>query len=408
MVALFFSLISFCLQVTLVTNRLKLHFLKNTYRSERRVFKPRLTEEPQAKRRRITRKLVAWLFVERLTDQTGKPTGKGLCRLGCLAASGTERLTYAAPSTTHVERHLEAKHPTMLANFVKAQNNEQHVYQLEKEVDEANAKALQRIEKKVNDGNKFFRFVERGLEHKTQCDLELLLWAIANGVSRSPLNCPILDLFLRHSGATPAPNRHDLAELHLPRLDNLVKIEYLNNLKKVRAVSIFSDGWSDRLRCYWIDLGLCYVDDTEPGPWRLETIDLDIIPIPGTVNGDVIETAIKESIEEFVPSDCLIATSTNDGAGDERKAAFQLVQDGNDWYCVAHRVQLAEGDCFDPKKAHPPEDCAPFRGLVKKSHDLVVFVNGHRIAAQRFAELSERKRQVCFLFFDRFSLFSFF
>lgn len=126
--------------------------------------------------------------------------------------------------------------------------------------------------------------------------------------------------------------------------------------------------------------------------WVIEVIDADLIPIHGASTADVIETLLKESVEEFVPRDCLIATSTNDGAGNERKAAFQLVQDGNDFWCAAHRVQLVINDCLDPKQAEPPADCQALRAVVAKAHRLVVFVNGHRAPQQLFKQLTQRKR----------------
>lgn len=48
-------------------------------------------------------------------------------------------------------------------------------------------------------------------------------------------------------------------------------------------------------------------------------VDADLIYMPGDINGDIIETAVRESIDKFVPPDCLIATSTNDGAGDNKR-----------------------------------------------------------------------------------------
>src|SRR3546814_3851615 len=83
---------------------------------------------------------------------------------------------------------------------------------------------------------------------------------------------------------------------------------------------------------------------------------------------------------------CLISTSTYDGAGDERKTAFQLVQQGNDIWCAAHRVQLAIGDCLNPKIARPPGGCAPHRAVILKAHDLVVWINSHRVPRQRSEE----------------------
>ena len=101
-----------------------------------------------------------------------------------------------------------------------------------------------------------------------------------------------------------------------------------DRLKKTSSVSISSDGWRDRARRSWLDLGIAWISD-EGDKWIIDVVDADLIPIPGASTGDVLETLLKESVDDFVPDDCLIATSTNDGAGDERKAAFQLVKEGN-------------------------------------------------------------------------------
>jgi hypothetical protein len=178
------------------------------------------------------------------------------------------------------------------------------------------------------------------------------------------------------------------------QLDQLVKMEYRRRLNQSRSVSVFSDGWSDLLRRFWVDVGLAFIDEDTTGGWLVEVVDCDLIFLPGAVTGNVLETVLKESVDEYLSPDCLIATSTSDGGGDERKAAFQLVLDGNDWWCAAHRIQLAIDDCLDGKKRNPPADCAPFRSVVKKAHDLVVYVNGHRATSQALRELSLRKREV--------------
>jgi hypothetical protein len=89
----------------------------------------------------------------------------------------------------------------------------------------------------------------------------------------------------------------------------------------------------------------------------------------------------------------LIATCTTDGGGDERKAAFQLVKDGNDIWCVAHLIQLAIHDSLDNTKKDPPADCLAHREVIRKAHDLVVFILGHRDTLQAFGILSKRKRE---------------
>ena len=88
----------------------------------------------------------------------------------------------------------------------------------------------------------------------------------------------------------------------------------------------------------------------------------------------------------------MIATSTNDGGGDEQKASAQLVKEGNNIYCNAHNFQLVVGDPMDPKKAHPPPQCARARAVVLKMHNLVVCINGHRVVTQAFLALVKEKK----------------
>src|SRR5690606_2157655 len=77
---------------------------------------------PPHKKRRLTRKLTAWIFVD-LTDD-----GKlGWCRLGCLNNSGSERHSYVIASTTSVTRHLEPKHPSFFEKFKFAQDTRYNV-----------------------------------------------------------------------------------------------------------------------------------------------------------------------------------------------------------------------------------------------------------------------------------------
>lgn len=198
---------------------------------------------------------------------------------------------------------------------------------------------------------------------------------------------------MHHVGAgAPVAKRSDLQDEHLRQLDFLVKREICERLKKSRSVSITSDGWRDRARRNWLDLGIAWISDSGD-IWVLDVVDADLIPIPGAATGDILETLLKESVNEFVPDDCLISTSTSDGAGDERKAALQLVQDGNDLWCAAHRAQLAVDDCLDPKIAHPPIDCAPHRQVIQKSHSLVLFINSHRDAKRAFEHAAQRKRE---------------
>jgi hypothetical protein len=343
-----------------------------------------------AKRRRLTRKLSVWFAVVR-------HEGSALveCRLGCLANNRAGLLVYSAPNVSAVKRHLGSKHPTFYEKFQQARNNQHSSSQLEEEVAAAQSAALAKVAQIQTSKEKFFR---RTLELpvKTRHDLRLLLWSLANGVPRVALNCPLFDGFLRDVGSTAAPNRHDLQQEYLPQLDSLVQRFVLNSLKGVRSVAVSSDGWRDVTRRDWLDLGVAWVSDgaSQKSPWEVIVVDLDLIPIPGSSTGDNLETLVRESLEQYLPADCLIATSTNDGAGDEQKAAFQLVQEGNAVHCVAHQVQLAIGDCLDEKKAHPPADCQLHRQVLAAAHSLVGFINGHRDVLRRFKELAKLKLAV--------------
>lgn len=347
--------------------------------------------EPAAKRSRVPRKLVSWIFVDMVEE--GNFAGKVMCRLGCVAGPG--RFVFTVSGTNTIERHVAAKHPSIFQKFELAKNNRYNLAQLEEEINSANDKTLAKLAKDKETADKFFRRTKSGsLDNKVKCDLEFLAWAVANGVSRLALNCPILDMALHTAGATPVPNRHDLAAEHLMQLDLVVKGELRRMMQQSASVCLFSDGWSDISRRFWLDLGVSFVVDSSPKQWSIEVVDVDLIPVVASSTGDVLETLIKESIDEFVPADCLIATSTNDGGGDERKAAFQLVKEGNDWWCSAHLLQLAIGDALDGTEKNPPADCEPFRALIKKAHSLVVFINGHRAVLRAFEDLSKRKREV--------------
>lgn len=68
----------------------------------------------------------------------------------------------------------------------------------------------------------------------------------------------------------------------------------------MNSVSVLSDGWRDRVRRNWLDLGIAWVSDLHPTRWVIETVDADLIPIVGASTGNIIETLVRESVEEFV------------------------------------------------------------------------------------------------------------
>lgn len=82
---------------------------------------------------------------------------------------------------------------------------------------------------------------------------------------------------------------------------------------------------------------------------------------------------------------------TTDGAANERKAAQQLVKEGNTVACAAHTIQLAINDVTDSEKSGAPEDCQPHRSILSKAHTLVRYVNSHKKVLTKFTELVQNK-----------------
>lgn len=172
--------------------------------------------EPAAKRIRVTWKVVSWIFVDKVEEE-GKFTGKVICRLGCVQSPN--RYGFSAAGTSHVERHVAAKYPSIFQKFELSKSNRYSLAQLEEEINTSDNKTLVRLAKDKETADKFFRRTKSGsLDNKVKCDMEFLSWAVANGMLRLALNCPILDMALHAAGATPLSNRHDLATEHLMQL----------------------------------------------------------------------------------------------------------------------------------------------------------------------------------------------
>ena len=83
---------------------------------------------------------------------------------------------------------------------------------------------------------------------------------------------------------------------------------------------------------------------------------------------------------------------TTDGAANERLAASSIVNENNDLHCAAHNIQLVIDDQLNSKKANPQPLCARHREVVRKAHDLVVYVNGHRDVHSAWHKLAVVKR----------------
>jgi len=80
---------------------------------------------------------------------------------------------------------------------------------------------------------------------------------------------------------------------------------------------------------------------------------------------------------------------TTDGRANERLAASQLVGEGNNHHCDAHNIQL---DIEDVTGKNGPPNCADHRAVIRKAHDLVILINGHKVLFTEFSRLTQLKR----------------
>jgi hypothetical protein len=126
--------------------------------------------------------------------------------------------------------------------------------------------------------------------------------------------------------------------------------------------------------------------------WELNSVQGDFIYIPGSCTAEAISTLLLNAVETIVPSSCLIATETSDGAKNEQLAASLLVQEGNNIHCTAHLIQLAIDDKLNLKKDTVPLSLARHRAVLRKCHDLVILINNHKAIFTAFSELAEAKK----------------
>lgn len=346
---------------------------------------------PVAKKRRTTRKLTGWIFVD-MHDKT-RIGGMAFCKLGCLSKQGSDRLSYSATDTGAVARHMKAKHPDLWKDFEACKNDEDSVNRLTRQVEAQNDKILSTIAKKLALNNTFWANASDGLDTRVRNSLTLLMWAVSNGVSRICLNCPLFDAFLRGIGGQTAPNRHELHNVYLPVLDGLVLTEMERQLRGVDSVSLSADGWKDRKRREFISVTLYWVTEaSDRKRWQISLVHADLIHLPGSATGETISELVSSAVESFVPAKCLIAAETTDGAANEQLAASRLVKAGNNLHCCAHLIQLAINDVLDRNpRAIVPEECARHRDVVRKCHDLVLLINGHKALRESFSEAARAK-----------------
>jgi hypothetical protein len=317
---------------------------------------------------------------------------RAYCRLGCISKDGKTRQSIAVTSTDNIKDHCIAKHDKEWQRFEACCNNKASCDEFLERITVLEQATMDRIAQMNRRTLKFFRKIDDGLDVRVRNELTCLIWSVVNNVPRIALNCPFFDAYVSSIGGTKTTNRHDLQSEYLPILDQYVVKTMQKRMIKARSCSVSSDGWKDRRNRNWIDLAIAWMFERSIDEWDIEVFDADLVPVTTSSTGNVLETLVRESVDDLVPLDCVIATSTNDGGGDERKAAFQLVKEGNDIWCVAHRIQLCIGDLLDGKKASAPAQCIPHRAVLKKCHDLVVLINGHRDIRQAFSELAKTKR----------------
>ena len=234
---------------------------------------------------------------------------------------------------------------------------------------------LEEHQKSIENSKKFF---QRTIISSKQEEIDL-----QHSIAYSALNSDLLDLALKKSDSSVLPNRHILVEQYLPQLDSFIKEEEKKLLSKAKSVSSSSDGFSDRSRRSWISLAISFVQD-----WKIHVIHPELVFVNDSCTSELIHQVTSKVYSEWLPENCLIATSTTDGASNERNASAALVKEGNDLWCCSHLANLCIRDIFDSLS----DDTKVYREVVRKAHSLVVFIRGHSASIRKFNELSQKKR----------------
>jgi len=263
-------------------------------------------QEPPQKKRRQTRKVTLFIFVERIPNNHKDV----VCKCGCLSKDGSARLQYAAATVGHVKIHCAAHHPLLLTQFQSCKNAKGSFHVLEQNIENLNISALANIEKNKKNGSRFFKMVNIGLDHRIKVNLLLTMWSVANGVSRISVNCPIFDTYLKALGTEPALNRHLLEDVYVPAVDKLVIEDLVDDLSSCKSVSLSCDGWRDRARRDWI--GVCVYwtsEETNVDLWKLRCVHSDLIYVPGSASANNLETFVLGSVAQYVHSKPLLTSN---------------------------------------------------------------------------------------------------
>jgi hypothetical protein len=247
------------------------------------------------KRKRATRKLSYWAFVENING-----VNEAYCKCGCLDADGVLRLRYAAPSTGAVKRHLEKHHKQFFSKFLACKDRNGNINELFELIEKANAEALEKAQKRRRRSDSFWAKSVQ-LEKEVSSNLRLLTWAVSCGVSRIALNDILFDAYHKSLGCEPPKNRHLLQDSYLPALDELLRERMVSDLKEVASVSLSSDGWRDNARRDWINIVIYWIMESQtPKRWHIKCMEPDLIFLPNSATADTIAYLIDGALEPIV------------------------------------------------------------------------------------------------------------
>ena len=251
-------------------------------------------EAPGGKRTRTTRKFTLWNFVSRI-DATNS-----FCKCGCLDNDGIERKKYFTGSTGNIKRHVAKLHPTLLTMFEDIKTHRGNITQLLEKIEELDGNAIGKAAKKRRNSDRFWtKALDIG--PAVVADLRLLMWSIANGISRNSLNDILFDAYLKSIGAQAATNRHTLQEQHLPILDQLVRDSHISDLKDIMSAAISSDGWRDKHRRDFINVVIAFIKCHETKKlWLIKVVEPDLIFLPTSATADTIAYLINNVLNEVV------------------------------------------------------------------------------------------------------------
>lgn len=250
---------------------------------------------PAGKRKRTTRKVSYWTFVDKING-----SDDAYCKCGCLNADGVLRLVYSAPSTGAVKRHLEKHHQQLSSRFLACKNRNGNLNELVELMEKANAEALEKAQKRRRRSDSFWAKSVH-LEREVASNLRLLTWAVSCGVSRYALNDILFDAYHKSMGCEPPKNRHLLQDSYLPVLDELLRERMVSDLKEVASVSLSSDGWRDNARRDWINVVIYWiVESPTMKRWLIKCMEPDLIFLPSSATADTIAYLINGSLDPVV------------------------------------------------------------------------------------------------------------